>query len=133
MPGKRWRLAQGLPTPDVRPSTIQHPYGRLYASGFAFSLGEERQPKIWKTRVTNGEERLIATMSSTLLALFEKRRIDLEIHDPQEFLRYFGKIHQRTMPKGSVVTHSVKMRPSATGQGAMRTKGTLEKTPIKNG
>jgi uncharacterized damage-inducible protein DinB len=47
--------------------------------------------------VTNGEERLIATMSGTLFALFEKRRIDMEIRDPQEFLRYFGKIHQRTM------------------------------------
>ncbi len=44
-----------------------------------------------------GEERLIATMSGTLFALFEKRRIDMEIRDPQEFLRYFGKIHQRTM------------------------------------
>src|SRR5580704_8967452 len=30
-------------------------------------------------------------------SLFEKRRIDMEIRDPQEFLRYFGKIHQRTM------------------------------------
>jgi len=45
----------------------------------------------------DGEERLIATMSGTLFALFEKRRIDMEIRAPQEFLRYFGKIHQRTM------------------------------------
>jgi len=97
MPGKQGRLAEGLPTPDVQPTTIQHPKGTLYASGFALSLEEEQQPKIWKSRVTNGEERLIATMSGTLFALFEKRRIDMEIRDPQEFLRYFGKIHQRTM------------------------------------
>jgi len=33
---------------DSRPlaTTIQHPNGTLYASGFAFSLEEERQPKI---------------------------------------------------------------------------------------
>src|ERR1700733_7711019 len=97
MPGKQGRLAEGLPTPDVQPTTIQHPKGTLYASGFALSLEEERQPKIWQSRVTNGEERLIATMSGTLFALFEKRRIDMEIRDPQEFVRYFEKIHQRTM------------------------------------
>jgi hypothetical protein len=38
----------------------------------ALSLEEERQPKIWKSRVTNGEERLIATMSGTLFALSKK-------------------------------------------------------------
>jgi len=89
MPGKLGRLAQGLPTPGVLPTTIQHPNGTLYASGFALSLEEERQPKIWKSRVTNAEERLIASMSGTLFALFEKRRIDREIRDPQEILRYF--------------------------------------------
>ena len=108
MPGKLGRLAQGLPTSGVLPTTIQHPNGALYASGFALSLEEERQPKIWKSRVTNAEERLIASMSGTLFALFEKRRIDREIRDPQEILRYFGNIHQRTMnvvgaiPRGKV-------------------------------
>jgi hypothetical protein len=51
---------------------IQHPNRTLYASVFAFSLEEQRQPKIWKSRVTNGEERLMATMSGTLFSLFEK-------------------------------------------------------------
>ena len=46
MSGKQGRLAEGLPTPDVVPTTIQHPNETLYASGFAFSLEEERQPKI---------------------------------------------------------------------------------------
>ena len=71
MPGKHGRLAEGLPAPGVLPTTIQHPNGTLYASGFAFSLEEERQPQIWKSRATNGEERPIATMSGTLFALFE--------------------------------------------------------------
>jgi uncharacterized damage-inducible protein DinB len=70
---------------------------RKTGPGFALSLEEERQPKIWKSRVTNCKERLIATMSVTLFALFEKRRMNMEIRDPQEFVRYFGKIHQRTM------------------------------------
>jgi hypothetical protein len=72
MSGKQGRLAEGLSTPDVVPTTLQHPNETLYASGFAFSLEEERQPKIWKSRVTNGEERLIATMSGTFFAVFEK-------------------------------------------------------------
>jgi len=51
---------------DVLPTTIQYPNGTLYASGFALSLEEERQPKIWKSRVANGEEQLIATIPGTL-------------------------------------------------------------------
>jgi hypothetical protein len=42
----------------------------IVTSGFALSLEAERQPQIWN-RVTNGEERPIATMSGTLFALFE--------------------------------------------------------------
>ena len=45
---------EGLPTADVLPTTIQHPNGTLYAGGFASQLEEERRPKIWKSRVTNG-------------------------------------------------------------------------------
>jgi hypothetical protein len=61
-----------IAAPDILPATIQHANGTLYASGLAFSLEEERQPKIWKSRVTSGEERLIATMPGTLFALFRK-------------------------------------------------------------
>src|SRR4249920_3643347 len=32
-----------------------------------------------------------------LVAVWLPRRIDMEIRDPQEFLRYFGKLHLRTM------------------------------------
>ena len=50
-----------MPTPDVLLST-QHSNGTLYASGFALSLEEGGQPKISKSRVMNGEDRLIATI-----------------------------------------------------------------------
>jgi hypothetical protein len=39
---------------------------------FCALAGRGTQTKIWKSRVTNSEERLIATMSGTLFALFEK-------------------------------------------------------------